>query len=174
MEAPAWMRRLYHTAEHYLNWRWIVWGYQRLARGFSDRQLWDLSNHMARYILPRLQEFRRQMDGPKSDYFGVPAQFLEDPEQTTDEDLAQGAAAWAAALDDMIYAFEAIADEEFDSPFSVDADWGWRTFDDKPDEPFIRVETYGIHLDEEALKERNRKIKKGIEQFAEHFQSIWW
>jgi hypothetical protein len=42
VEAPAWMWRLYHAAEHYLNWRWIIWGYQRLTRGFSDRQLWDL------------------------------------------------------------------------------------------------------------------------------------
>ena len=48
-------------------------------------------------------------------------QFLNDLDQTTDEDLAQGAAAWAAALD---------------SPFTVDEDWGWRS-----------VETYGIHLD---------------------------
>ena len=88
------------------------------------------------------------MHGPKSDYFGVPMQFLNDPDQTTDEDLAQGAAAWAAALD---------------SPFTVDEDWGWRS-----------VETYGIHLDEEALEERNRKIDKGLAQFAKHFQSIWW
>ena len=50
--------------------------------------------------------------GPKSDYFGVPMQFLNAPDQTTDEDLAQGAAAWAAALD---------------SPFTVDEDWGWRS-----------------------------------------------
>ncbi len=65
MEAPAIFWRLYHAARHYLDWRWILWGYLRLTRGFSDRQLWDLSSHMARYILPRLKEFRRQMDGPK-------------------------------------------------------------------------------------------------------------
>ena len=77
----------------------------------------------------------------------MPVQFLNDPDQATDEDLAQGTAAWTAALD---------------SPFTVDEDSGWRS-----------VETYVIHLDEEALEERNRKIDKGLAQFAKHFQSIW-
>ena len=128
----------------------------------------------ARYVLPRLKGFRRQMDGPKGDYFGVPTQFLDDLEHTTDDDLERGAAAWAAALDEMIYAFECTTDDEFDSPFTVEADWGWRTADEESDTPFVRVETYGIHLDETALAERNRRIRRGLDLFAEHFQSIWW
>jgi len=175
VKAAALLWRLYYAAKNCLDWRWIVWGYQRLTRGFSDRQLWDLSTRMALYILPRLKEFRRQMDGPKGDFFGTPLKFFPNLEPTTEES-ERAAAEWRNALDEMIYAFECIADEDFESPVTMDDEWGWTVEPaGKGSDPTSRrLMTYGIHVDEEAATERNRRIRQGLGQFANHFESIWW
>ena len=37
--------------------RKIKWFFQRLFRGWSDAELWDLQYHLAKYIYPRLKAF---------------------------------------------------------------------------------------------------------------------
>ena len=72
----------------YLIKRWFRFAYQRWTRGWSDRDTWNLDHTIAQFALPRLRRFRRIHGGYPSDF--------ESQEQ------------WNAAIDDMIYAMEAI------------------------------------------------------------------
>lgn len=59
--------------------------YQKLTRGFSDRDLWNADVHFAKLIAPRLKEFKKKS--------------LNHPSALSNS-------AWYAILDDMIFAFE--------------------------------------------------------------------
>lgn len=66
--------------------------WQKLTRGYSDADLWDLDVHLARVILPRLRAFKRE------NTHGHPPGFT--PEE------------WAATLDEITWALEWVADED--------------------------------------------------------------
>lgn len=40
-----------------------LWQQQRLYRGFDDTELWNLNDTILRFILPRLDEFRKNLGG---------------------------------------------------------------------------------------------------------------
>ena len=63
---------------------------QRLARGFSDRELWNLDHTMAKFILPRLKAFK-------------------DYHRSYPPDLTPKK--WDERLDEMIWAFEFTVNE---------------------------------------------------------------
>jgi len=68
---------------------------QRLTRGFSDEELWNLDCTLAEYILPRLKAFK--------EYHGS-----YPPDLTSKK--------WNKKLDEMIWAFDAILHEEETMP----------------------------------------------------------
>lgn len=67
----------------------LKWFWQRLTRGWDDRELWSLDVTISKFVLPRLKAFR-------SCFVAYPSVY-ETPE------------AWAADLDKMIAAHEYIA-----------------------------------------------------------------
>lgn len=64
---------------------------QKLIRGYSDADLWELDVHLAEIILPRLKSFRDM------DKIGHPAGLTEEE--------------WQNILDKMIYSFEALQNQ---------------------------------------------------------------
>lgn len=66
--------------------------YQKLVRGFSDNELWNLDNTIAKFILPRLIRFKKEMRS------GLPQN-----QEDTSRSLTQ--AEWDDILDNMIFAF---------------------------------------------------------------------
>lgn len=104
-------------------YREVKWFFQRLQRPHhsSDRDLWNLNNHLADIILPKLKAFKRM---PR---MGYPADFCEyDDEhpgpwaskEEYDKEIEKGTLvgggpeAWEAALDEMIFAFELFKADE--------------------------------------------------------------
>lgn len=79
--------------------RYFKWLYQRLTRGFSDRQLWNLDYEIAKFLAPRLRAWREK--GPLS----VPAKLQ-------DRDPEKGYREWVKILNKMIFAFESIHYDE--------------------------------------------------------------
>lgn len=69
---------------------------QRLERGFDNTELWSLDVTIAKFILPRLKEFKNQT-------CGIPGCI----EQNGDEGLE----VWKNIIQQMIDAFEFIADD---------------------------------------------------------------
>ena len=67
--------------------------YQKLTRGFSDKDLWHLDHTIAVFVLPRLKVYK-EINGA---YPGYPP--METPEK------------WGTAMDEMIFAMQLVADE---------------------------------------------------------------
>lgn len=69
--------------------------WQRRTRGWSDDELWNLDVTIAKFTLPRLKAFR---SGPAMG--GTPTTIATNEE-------------WLAILDEMIFAFEFVAGENY-------------------------------------------------------------
>lgn len=70
--------------------RSIKYFFQRIFRGWSDRDLWSLDLTIARFTLPRLKRFRERN-------IGTPGGFTEEE--------------WKETLDMMIYAMESVVQD---------------------------------------------------------------
>lgn len=66
--------------------------WQRLTRGWSDEETWNLNDHIAEFVLPRLKRFREIQGGYPSS--------LESKSE------------WILVLDKMIYAFESHLEDD--------------------------------------------------------------
>ena len=73
-------------------WLHIKCFFQKLFRGFSDDELWNFDNTIAKWILPRLKSF-------KKDSIAFPAD-LDSPEE------------WDEILDKMIWSFDYIVNQD--------------------------------------------------------------
>lgn len=71
---------------------WLKYKWQRITRGFSDKELWNLDITIAKFIYPRLERL--------IDYqHGYPAEFTEEE--------------WNEVLKRMIRAFKIISSDDF-------------------------------------------------------------
>ncbi len=80
--------------------RHFKWWCQRRSRGFDDRELWNLDNSLATWLLPRLKAFR------DTQCTAIPA------------DKFKTLAEYHRAMDDCIFMLEKHKDS-----------WGWGRFD---------------------------------------------
>ena len=124
---------------------------QKKIRNISYKDIVDLDITIARFIIPRLKFFKKKLVG-------------NPPEFTFEE--------WKAMIDKMILAFTLILDNsepDFgDLNFHTEkADDGhWKMTED-PNSTFDR-DAY-----EKWHKEKEAKIKEGLQLFAKYFQHLW-
>lgn len=136
---------------------------QRIERGFDDTELWNLDCAIAKYVLPRLIEFKKVTNGYPQDF------------ESFEE--------WIDAIDKMIYSFDHIInrekyDEELEKELGID--WvGY--FDEKklPDGNYELI--HGENYNEELMntyhkikKEEDIRIQGGLDLFGKYFQNLWW
>jgi hypothetical protein len=80
--------------------------YQRLTRGWDDRELWSLDHTFAEWIVPRLERL-------KEIKHGVPASCMPALGGYSDEKYAIAEKIWGEIMNDMIVGFKA-KQHEFD------------------------------------------------------------
>lgn len=86
----------------------LFWFYQRLTRGWDDRELWSLDVTISKFVLPRIKRL-------KEIKHGWPDRTKEDGTEYTWED-------WNADLDEMIWSFE-YQIRQWDLDPSMEKDW---------------------------------------------------
>ena len=126
------------------------WMFQRIVRGFDDRELWSLYDPLARHILSRLKAFRNQK------LWGYPC--CEGIECEED---------WLKILDKMILAFHyTIIDMDDVEMYPIEKMYsiGKRIY-------FEHSKDYKAYRDEEARREK--AIEEGLLLFAKYFRSLW-
>ena len=79
--------------------RWWKFLYQKLTRGFSDEETWNLDARLAEHILPRLRRFK---------------------EVNRCSPMSMSFEEWNVALDQMIFAFEWLATDIVDREEGVE------------------------------------------------------
>jgi hypothetical protein len=143
----------------------VLFKKQRIMRGFDDTELWNLDYTMAKYILPRLIEFRKVMNG-------YPATI-----ETFEE--------YAEIVDKMIYAFDHIVntneyDKKLEKEFDIDfSKCQYHRPIKQPDgsyrlEPTENYDSEKFTKYHEAQKEINDKIDEGLSLFGKYFRALWW
>lgn len=136
---------------------------QRIERGFDDTELWGLDRTIAKYVLPRLIEFKKVTNGypPNFDSFEE----------------------WIAVIDKMIYSFDHIVNQEkYDDDLDKELGIDWiECFDKKklPDGNYELV--HGENYNEELMntyhrvkEEESINIQQGLELFGKYFLNLWW
>ena len=73
--------------------------FQRMFRGYSDDEVWDLDNAILRFTLPRLKKLRKITQS-------FPCNFIE-------ENTEEGWDKWKVMLDKMIHAIELKLKDEY-------------------------------------------------------------
>ncbi len=136
---------------------------QRIERGFDDTELWNLEHSIAKYVLPRLIEFRKVMTG-----YPVKAGSFEE---------------YKEIIDKIIYSFDHIVNEktyneELEKELGVE--WGgcYKTTK-QPDGNYLLEHTEKYNHEvmakyREAQDEISKKIDEGLCLFGEYFRSLWW
>lgn len=124
---------------------------QKKNRSIKYKDIYNLDNTIARFILPRLKFYKKNT-------IGYP------PDLTLKE--------WKDILDKMILSLELILD-------TSEPDFGERKYHiEKMDDNLSKlVEDPDSTFDSEAYmkwcKDKESKINEGLKLFAEYFQSLW-
>jgi hypothetical protein len=146
-----------------LGWKWYhqysetkLWcfsTYQKLRYGVSDLECWNLSNTIAEFTLPRLKHFK------KMKRWGVPPQITESQ--------------WESIIDETIWAFEYILDDEKFNPAPSHSFVGHGDFEST----FNRKKTPDEDAAWKAYFEKSRELhdrkQKALVDYAKYFEHFW-
>jgi hypothetical protein len=135
--------------------RWIISTYQRIRYGVSDSECWSLDWTLTNFILPRLKHFK------KINVHTYP------PDITPER--------WNEILDELIWTFEYMHDEEKFNPTPM-----FRYEVDNMDDYFKNIKREKTPEQKQAWDEylkKNEELeerrKKGMLLFAEYYQQLW-
>ncbi len=149
-------RPYYVTMRFFENFspRKIRWILQKIFRGYSDSDLWNLDYAIAKKVLPMLKAYR------KMDRVGTPIDVFDEPYKETysDDDSNKAIKKWNEILDKMIYAFTYILHED-DEKYRSYLGFEYKENNFMPTQE-SREKVWG-------------KYKEGMNLFAEHFTGLW-
>ena len=104
---------------------------------------WGMDHTLAQIILPMLKQL-------KETKHGVPGDFVWDEEKQCEKPFKQAEKAWNKVLDQMIWSFEQILDEENDEQFHT-----------------------GGKFNVKAHQKHQKKIQDGLTLFGKYYRNLW-
>lgn len=172
----------------------LQWVYNHTINLYLDRKrrtikvkidkwdTWGMDETLAHIILPMLKQLRDTKHGaPYVDDEDVPehlrstsAPELTDDEKNTGSPDQNHFKRWDWVLDEMIFAFEKLSDENWESEFySGEVDWKF----EKDDETGLSRMNYGpnhtFKVDREGMKKVQDRINNGLRLFGRYYQALW-
>lgn len=150
---------------------------------------WNMDHTLALIILPMLKQLKETKHGaPNVDSSDVPnilkpkqmdiVRYRE--EGTTDENFFKR---WDYVMDEMIWTFEQIVDDESETQFySGEQDIKWTPVDEegnevaKEDAKYHRMDrgpNDTFKIDKEGLETHNKRIENGLRLFGKYYRSLW-
>jgi hypothetical protein len=140
--------------------------------------LWGFDCSIAQVIYPALIKIKEKKHGTPMSFFDhVPDERLH---QTTDEDNKIAEQKWEDTLDQMIWSFGELVNDNFNEPnYLLKLEWKFKPVEGHPG--LSELDTPKHTEDEEKLIEQWRvdtktyhdRMQKGFELFGKHFQSLW-
>lgn len=129
----------------------FIYAYQKLTRGFTDKDIWNLDFTIARFVLPRLIAYKKIQCGHP---------MIEGREEDGEE-------AWNEILDKMCRAFYLVLDDDEE------------LFDAFPGEPVLsKTESGGLDIKfskefREMEEKRYKEREEGLQLFGKYFLALW-
>lgn len=134
--------------------------------------VWGADHTLALIILPTLKLLREKKHGsPFVDAVDVPDHLKPTEEAGPDNGYTDNTLheRWTWVLDEMIWAFEQIADEDAEDKFY---DHSEVEAAEKAGEDFSKSWTK-IKIDHDGLKAHNERIARGTTLFGKYYRSLW-
>jgi len=140
---------------------------------------WDAHHTLSLIILPMLKQLKETKHGSPLVYDedvpdGLGLRSTEAPEHEeweTDDNLHKR---WDWVLNEMIWAFEQLIDENNDSQFySGTADIYFEKCDDGDNYVMKKGPNHTQEFDDEGYQKHQERIQNGLRLFAKYYQSLW-
>ena len=130
---------------------------------------WSADHTLALIVLPMLKQLKETKQGsPMVDNEDVP-EHLRQIEQSweeverSDENYERLHAAWEYVLDEMIWAFEMKAKDDWEEPY-----YGtWIKDESKP------LGGYSVNTDYDGMQEAQKRISNGLRLFGRYYENLW-
>ena len=133
---------------------------------------WNMDHTLAIIIVPMLKQLKETKHGaPNVDCIDVPmklqptqlevVRYREEGE--TDKNFFNR---WDYVMDEMIWAFEQIVDDDNDGQFYDDSEVDY-------DEPDIDVRSKQLKVDREGFESHHKRIENGTRLFGKYYRSLW-
>jgi hypothetical protein len=156
-----------------------LWGLIQRERKVSVRvdpwDSWSADDTLALVIIPVIKQFREQEelnDGfPHTDPDDGPPEFLSDGEWSQ--------ARWYWILDEMIWAFENISDDQVESFYSGVDDWqmqempGTAYLPDGPHYHSVPGPNHTRKFDQAGYEAHEQRVRHGTYLFGKYFKNLW-
>lgn len=140
--------------------------------------VWNMGDTLAIVILPMLKELKRQKQGyPWSDHEDGPWYYrFEDykGEHNWSETGSYSHGRWDWIMDEMIWTFEQILDENHENPYWLEhgeIDWDAGEPDENGCTPVIWKKESRVDWD--GLKKHEEAIQNGLKLFGKYYQTLW-
>jgi hypothetical protein len=158
--------------------RFLKSSYQKLTRGFSDEECWNLDYTIAKFILPRLKHFKKHNYGlPWRSHKMINGEVVElmESEKIYDRaiDGSLTSEEWDDVLNNIIFAFEFILDED---------EWSKKCYAPRFfEEPYGFIENIGkkkplrypIKPNYDMYKKAEKYASNGMKLFALYHRGLW-
>lgn len=167
---------------------WLKHAYQRVTKGYSYRDLWNIDYWFLTVVPKMLQEFS------EIKYIGIPGSLVakieaEHPEMTPDERDELAVNTWRYTCKQIAHLLsEGLEPKEQVNEYENEY-WGWddikkeRKYGLKEDEN--KEFTFTTNSDAELEKKyldrayeieeyREKQLKKGLKMFSENLEKLWW
>lgn len=153
-----------------------------------DYDTWNMDHTLALIALPMLKQLKATKHGvPYMDYEDIPEHLQYDRRQYDqravgdlfnnwddfDEEFDHQVKVWDWMMDEMIWAFEQILDDDNDSQFySGESDIYWEELENGYSE-MKRGPNDTFQIDHEGMKKHNARIENGLKLFGKYYRSLW-
>jgi hypothetical protein len=126
----------------------------------DNYDVWSMDRTLALIILPMLNKLKEdKMSSPYTDPSDVPEELRPNNGPDGENGYLDNThhERWTWIIDEMIFAFEHIANDEWENEFIKDDE----------------TATFGITIDRDGIKKDQERIDNGVLLFGKYFQSLW-
>mgnify|MGYP003343471027 CR=1 FL=1 len=145
---------------------------------------WGADHTLALIIVPMLKQLKATKYGaPNVDDEDVPENLRSTNATPKEKDYDVDEfhfARWDFALDEMIFAFESVADDSWEDQFySGETDLQWKTVEPLSDDPKKQLyeakegPNHTFKIDKEGLDAYNKRIDNGLRLFSKYYRNLW-
>jgi hypothetical protein len=155
---------------------------RKIKINIDGYDIWSADHTLALIITPVLRKLKEQKHGsPHVDDEDVPANLrttaaepLTEEEKNTGHTDKLWEQRWEWVLDEMIWAFEQHAMEDWDSQFySGDADLHIEKNKETGYGELVKGPNYTFEVDREGMKAAQERMDNGRRLFAKYYQALW-
>ena len=156
----------------------------------EDHDTWSLDHSLAYIILPALIQLKETMHGIPGEFADVGGEDMTNQQpfdfykESYPEAFNEGCKRWDEVLDKMIWSFQQLALEEYDTQYHHGkAEYDWKQTDTQfpnpitgamePTYQMINRDPNSHWYDHVGHKLHEERIQEGLNLFAKYYRSIW-